>query len=434
MENTLTNVLPENGNTHKKEATKGFLQEHRNNLLRDDKWIIPRDLANELKELNAQMDEPLETVEVNKIVQETDFKRALVPPERTRAYLLDRGREADRDDLVMQDILLLINGLNRRNCEQILSEGELRQIATEVKEGTADEIEDEIGVIMADVQAEEVTWLWERRIPLGKLTILEGDPDKGKSVITMDLAARVTRGLAFPVEHLEHVEKLEHLEHVEPLEHLAGGVVVLNAEDGLADTIKPRLIAAGADNTRVRAVPAINPDDTLFSIPKDIPRLERAIRSVDARLVIIDPLSVFMKGDPHKDNEVRKALTPLADMAERLDVAVVVVRHFTKNVETKALYRGGGSIGIVGAARSALAVAPHPDDEEAYVLVPQKGNLAKKPSTLAYNIVEAENGAPRIQWGGAVNFQADEILNPDIHSKVDEARDWIRAVCVLSSV
>jgi hypothetical protein len=109
---------------------------------------------------------------------------------------------------------------------------------------------------------------------------------------------------------------------------------------------------------------------------------------------MIDPLSVFMKGDPYKDNEVRKALTPLADMAERLNAAVLVVRHFTKNVEAKAIHRGGGSVGIIGAARSALAVTVHPDDDDSYVLVPQKGNLSKKAPTLSYAIVEAENGAP----------------------------------------
>jgi hypothetical protein len=124
---------------------------------------------------------------------------------------------------------------------------------------------------MADAQAEEVTWLWNRRIPLGNLTLLEGDLDKGKSVITMDLAARVTRVREFPGEQLDNHENLEQLDKVD---NLAAGVVVLNAEDGIADTIKPRLIAAGADNTRVRAVPAINPDDSLFSIPRDIPRLE----------------------------------------------------------------------------------------------------------------------------------------------------------------
>ncbi len=278
----------------------------------------------------------------------------------------------------------------------------------------------EVGVLLSQVKPEKVEWLWDKRIPLGKLTLLEGDPDHGKSLITMDLAARVTRGKAFPGEDVGH------LEHLDKVDNLPGGVVVLNAEDGLADTIKPRLIASGADTTRVLALSAINTDGTLFGIPKDISTLERAIESVDARLAIVDPLSVFMNGDPNKDNEVRKALTPLTDMAESLNVAVVVVRHFNKNVDAKALYRGGGSIGIIGAARSALAVAPHPHDDDMRVLVPQKGNLSRKAPSLAYAIVETENGAPRIEWRGSVNFQAGEVLNPEVHSKVDAAREWIR--------
>ncbi len=170
----------------------------------------------------------------------------------------------------------------------------------------------EVGVLLSQVKPEKVEWLWDKRIPLGKLTLLEGDPDHGKSLITMDLAARVTRGKAFPGEDVGH------LEHLDKVDNLPGGVVVLNAEDGLADTIKPRLIASGADTTRVLALSAINTDGTLFGIPKDISTLERAIESVDARLAIVDPLSVFMNGDPNKDNEVRKALWNYPEVADSL--------------------------------------------------------------------------------------------------------------------
>jgi DNA repair protein RadA/Sms len=101
-----------------------------------------------------------------------------------------------------------------------------------------------------------------------------------------------------------------------------------------------------------------------------------------------------------------------------------VVRHFNKNVDTRALYRGGGSIGIIGAARSALAVAPHPNDDELRVLVPQKGNLSKKAQSLSYTIVTAENGAARIEWRGTVHLNADELLNAD-NSEVTQAKVWI---------
>jgi len=178
-------------------------------------------------------------------------------------------------------------------------------------------------------------------------------------------------------------------------------------------------------------------DENIISIPEDIPLIEKAIERVDARLLIIDPISAFMRGDPNKDSDVRKALTPLAKMAECNDVAVLVVRHFNKNIDAKALYRGGGSIGIIGAARSALAVAPHPNDDELRVLVPQKGNLSKKAKSLSYNtIVTAENGAARIEWKGTVDLNADALLNVN---KSEEARalaliaDKLKAGPVLSS-
>ena len=422
MRETLTTVLPENSTTHK-EATWGFLREHRDNLLRDDKWIIPQDLARELKELNSQMDEPLEIKEVNSIVSETDFKRGLVPPERTRAYLLDRGREYDNDDLVMQDILLHINGLNRRNCEQRLSEGELRQIATEVKEGTADEITGEVGTLMSEVEAETVEWLWGSRIPLGKLTILDGDPGLGKSVITMDLAARVTTGASFPNGYLgdvDHVGNLDHLDHL-------GGVVILSAEDGLADTIRPRLDAVGADVSRVVAISTV-PDregnERTIAIPEDIGTIEAAIRRVDAKLVIIDPLMAFLSGKANYDQDVRKALTPLSRMAESMGVAVLVVRHLNKQQGGKALYRGGSSIGIIGAARSGLVVETHPDNSDLRVLATSKSNLAEKAASLTYSITTAENNTAKVAWGKATGLDADDILNPDT-SEVGKAKDWL---------
>jgi hypothetical protein len=141
-------------------------------------------------------------------------------------------------------------------------------------------------------------------------------------------------------------------------------------------------------------------------------------------VLIIDPLSAFMRGDPNKDSDVRKALTPLAKMAEHNDVAVLVVRHFNKNVDTRALYRGGGSIGIIGAARSALAVAQHPTDDELRVLVPQKGNLSKKAQSLSYTIVTADNGAARIEWGGTVDLNADELLNVN-QGELARAKVWL---------
>ena len=280
-----------------------------------------------------------------------------------------------------------------------------------------------IGVIMSEVQAEEVRWLWESRMPLGKLTILDGDPSLGKSVITMDLAARVTTGRAFPDGDVGHVGDVDHLDHVDHL----GGVVIISAEDGLADTIRPRLDAAGADTSKIVAistVPDRDGNERTISIPQDITTIEAAIRRVDARLVIIDPLMAFLSGEANKDQDVRKALTPLARMAERTGVAVLVVRHLNKQQGGKALYRGGSSIGIIGAARSGLVVEQHPDNEDLRVLAVNKSNLAEKANRLTYSVTTADNGAARVQWGKVTNLNAEEILNPDT-SEVGKAKEWL---------
>jgi hypothetical protein len=337
------------------------------------------------------------------------------------------GLTLKRDGLDDGSIHEALHFMNIKRCTPPLPDDEVDTIAGSIAKSNAKrgelreyEEDNEVGVLMSDVKSEEVQWLWGRRIPLGKLTLLEGDPDWGKSAITMDLAARVTTGRPMPSEPLDHVDPLDTFE---PLD-LLGGVVILNAEDGLGDTIRQRLEAVEADLRRVLAIPPLKSDKDIVSIPRDIAIIERAIEQVAAKLFIVDPLSAFMHGDPNKDSDVRKALTPLAEMAQRTAVAVVVVRHFNKNVDAKALYRGGGSIGIIGAARSALAVAPHPNDDELRVLVPQKSNLSKKAKSLAYTIVTAENGAARIEWRGTVDLNADELLNVN-QGELARAKAWL---------
>ena len=362
--------------------------------------------------------------------------------ERSEAYSVDFSSggvlEGSRNDTIFTAAIMdLKSGIafqaalaraldvNERFCKPSLDIGEVERTVRSAYRYEAGELVSykepgEVGVLMSDVESEEVRWLWDRRIPLGKLTLLEGDPDWGKSAITMDLAARVTTGRPMPHDTLDQVEPLDTLE---PLD-LLGGIVILNAEDGLGDTIRPRLEAAGADLAKVLALPPMKDDENIISIPDDIPLIQKAIERVSAVVLIIDPLSAFMRGDPNKDSDVRKALTPLAKMAEHKDVAVLVIRHFNKNVDTRALYRGGGSIGIIGAARSALAVAQHPNDDELRVLVSQKGNLSKKAQSLSYTIVTAENGAARIEWREPVDLNADELLNVN-QGELARVKSWI---------
>src|SRR5215211_3368779 len=269
--------------------------------------------------------------------------------------------------------------------------GTLQELAAYTEEGLKEEFA-EVGRSLADVRPERVEWLWPRRVPRGKITVLEGDPDNGKSVLTTDLAARVTAGKRLP--------------DGTPTE--AAGVVIVSAEDGAADTVRPRFDAAGGDPTRARLLG----DEEPFVIPDDIPRLERAVEQIGAALVVIDPIMAFLSGDvnSNRDQDVRRALTPLKQMAERTGAAVILVRHLNKTPGGNPLYRGGGSIGIIGAARSGMIVGRHPDNDELRVLAGQKNNLSLAPESLAYRIETADNGAARIVYEGVSEATAGQLL------------------------
>lgn len=270
----------------------------------------------------------------------------------------------------------------------------------------------EVGKSLAEIEPEEVSWLWPRRIPRGKITVLDGDPDNGKSVATTDLVARISAGRNMP--------------DGTPVE-AAGGVIV-SAEDGAGDTIRPRFDAAGGDPSRVRLLG----DDEEFVIPRDIPRLERAINQVQAAIVVIDPIMAFFSSEinSNNDQEVRRALTPLKQLAERTGAAIVIVRHLNKASGSNPLYRGGGSIGIVGAARSGLVVGKHPENDELRVLAGQKNNLSLPPESLSYSIETAENGAARIVYQGVAEMNAAELLKTPLDEEertaLDDAKDFIR--------
>lgn len=265
-----------------------------------------------------------------------------------------------------------------------------------------------LGVVcMADVEPESIEWLWEGRIPRGKLTLLEGDPKTGKSTLTLDLVARVTTGSPMP-----DGQRLD----------APGDVILLSAEDGKSDTIRPRLDAAGADVSRVHAwetVPmlkdGVHHGDRPPSLPTDLDRLEALIRVKGAVLVVIDVLNAYMGAgiDGHKDQDVRRALMPLAKMAERTGVAVVVLRHLNKSGGTNAMYRGGGSIGIGAAARSILLAMGDPEDDtkSRRVLAVTACNVSAPVSSLAYELVSAEDyDCARVEWLGATAHTSEGLL------------------------
>ncbi len=289
--------------------------------------------------------------------------------------------------------------------------------------GQAREPAAELGTLLSTVQPQRVEWLWPGRIPFGKLTILDGDPSLGKSVLTLDLAARVTRGMSMPFEDREPGVDRE-----------PGGVVLLSAEDGLDDTIRPRLDAAGADCERVLALDKIPDGDgvRLPVLPLDVLSITLAIRRV--KLVIIDPLTAFLAGwtDTHKDQDVRRALHPLGQLADDIGVAVVVIRHLNKAAGGNPLYRGGGSIGIIAAARSGLLVARDPDNHDRRILASTKCNLAKLPASLAFDLSVGEDGALRIGWIGPSAHTAETLLaaprDEEDRDAVQEAAEVLRSI------
>lgn len=274
-------------------------------------------------------------------------------------------------------------------------------------------------ISVADVESESVRWLWRDRIPLAKLSVIDGDPDLGKSTITLDLGARVTTGSALP-----DGAACEH----------CGAVLVLSAEDGIADTLRPRLAAAGADLARVAVLDGVNYQGELgreerpVILPADVHVIEAAIATTGAVFVVIDPLSAFLSDrvDAHKDHDVRRALMPLARLAERSGAAILIVRHLSKGGGSNPLYRGGGSIGIIGAARSGLLVGVDPDDAERRVLTVPKHNLAPERPALAYRLVPDElHDCVRIAWEGTSERRPEDLLaaKEELHQEERSARD-----------
>lgn len=279
-------------------------------------------------------------------------------------------------------------------------------------------------VCLADVQPEKVSWLWPGYVPLGKLTVLEGDPGLGKSTLALGLAAAVSRGGTLPGGG-----------RAEP-----SGVVIITYEDGLADTIRPRLDAAGADVARVFAIKGVaRPGELerLISFPDDAPAVFEAVARLNAKLVIVDPLAAALSSetDSHRDADVRRALAPLARFAEEHGVAVLVIRHLTKAASGRAIVAGGGSIAIAAAARSVIAVhtdPDHPEDASARILASVKCNLAERPASLAFRLLGDPGESARVEWSGISTHTADHLaaLRADTEGGADAEREidaWVRS-------
>lgn len=254
--------------------------------------------------------------------------------------------------------------------------------------------------LLSEIQPKATEWLWPGRIPMGELTVFDGDPATNKSSVLLDLAARVStgRGMADETSGVE------------------GGVLLLLGEDSIAKTVRRRLEVAEADLTRI----AVLDKPVLF--PSDDHELEEAACLISVKLIIIDPLMAFLKADSNSDQKVRTALSPLAAIAEKTNAAIVMVRHLNKRGGGHSLYRGSGSIGIIAATRSGLMIGRSPDDPNLRVLCHVKNNLGRLAPSLLFEPVDVD-GVPQIEWRGECDYTADDLLaSPKQHAgKLAEA-------------
>ena len=258
---------------------------------------------------------------------------------------------------------------------------------------------------MSDVELTPVDWLWKPYLPFGKLSVLQGNPGEGKTYFAMHLAAACTNGKLMP-----------NMERLEPF-----NVIYQTAEDGLGDTVKPRLIEAGADLDRVLVI-----DDSDVQLTLSDERIEKAIIENNARLVIIDPIQAYLGADVdmNRANEVRPIFMRLGQVAQRTGCAILLIGHLNKAAGMQSLQRGLGSIDIAAAVRSVMFIGKLKHDPTMRILTHEKSSLAPPGASLAFSLGD-EGG---FRWVGEYDITADEMLSgiePQRETKTQQAKDLI---------
>ena len=300
-------------------------------------------------------------------------------------------------------------------------------------------VEMEDGIVLqcfSDIELRPISWLWDKHLVRGNLNVMAGNASQGKSTIMCDLAMRVTTGAPWPSQYAASAQRRE-----------PGKVLIVNDEDVAADTIGPRLKAAGADMSRVFQVQSVWRKDKdgktkegVLSLIDDVPRIEQQLRKLgDVQLIVVDPINSYLNGvDSHNNAEMRGALTPLKRVAEKFNVAVLIVAHLNKNADGPAMNRVSGSLALVAASRAAFMVGVDPNDSSRRVLVPAKQNLTKPTSALAFRTVSADvetssgiTNVSRIEWLGCVEgVTPEDVLKATGDQKrtaVDDAVEWLTA-------
>lgn len=265
---------------------------------------------------------------------------------------------------------------------------------------------------MSEVQSQEIEWLWYPFIPYGKLTIIQGDPGDGKTTMVLNLAAKLSKGEALD----------ENMKVTEPV-----NVIYQTAEDGLADTVKPRLELAGADGERIIVI-----DESDKSLSMVDERLEQAIVRTGARLLILDPIQAYLGGgmDMNRANEARDMTKKLGALAEKTKCAIILIGHMNKASGNKAAYRGMGSIDFFAVARSVLLVGRVEGESNTRAVVQIKNNLAAFGHPKAFAL--SEDG---FKWLGDYEITVDEVLGgiTPKANKMEQAKQMLRELAETQS-
>lgn len=238
-----------------------------------------------------------------------------------------------------------------------------------------------------DITTSEVNWLWKPYIPFGRITLVQGDPGCGKTFAMANIIAKVSRGESL----------ISSDDTTEPIVCL-----YQTGEDGLGDTIKPRLEMFDANCSNIYSINEMNK-----ALSMQDHRIEQAITDTGARVLILDPLQAYIGSqiDMHRANEVRPVLKSLGNIAAKHNVAVILVGHMNKG-QSKALYRSIGSIDIVGFSRSVLTFCRLKEDENTRVILHTKSSLAPSGLPIAFSLTESEG----FQWLGEYEISEDDLF------------------------
>lgn len=259
---------------------------------------------------------------------------------------------------------------------------------------------------MEDVEVKEVEWLWYPYIPYGKITILQSDPGTGKTTLMLQLAAWLSKGEALPLAEKEST----------PI-----NIIYQTAEDGLEDTIKPRLLKSGADCSKILVI-----DESEGELSMNDERIEEAINKTGAKLVILDPIQAYVGSnvDLNRANEIRPVLKQLGVVAEKYNCAIVLIGHMNKSSNSKSTYRGLGSIDFQATARSVLIVGRLKDKPSIRIIGHDKSSLAQEGKPMAFEIDEQG-----FRWIGEYDISMEDILSgTGTESKMKLAENFLKDI------